>query len=400
MSKFVLTALLTICLGSFGYADTWLTNLEAKYSVRKFDEQVVFPPAKEGAVWHAYLYSSEYPNFIFLEGGMYGPVIENFLEISEKYPQAKYLLLNNYGGRSDLGLKLGKLISRLGFSTVILSNSECASACSTAFMGGEKRYAFGKLLLHQTRYYSECGEEGSTQQAATASSSQAKSDVEDVQKLISEKLKYLKNTPKSTPDWFITETLDRKPCVPLYDVPVERKLELSDPIENTSIYEQIKNLQQEEGTLLALNKFYSSSIRVSPLKIPDQEKKSEKDDVTKKTEPAFTSGSLILACAASSSEYSLNFSSHNLKTFDEFEFQMVARNETDNACNVPEKGLSGTISLVPSSGLAIIEVPLTEQSGKSFFWHEVFGIGYNVDINFDYSKNVGVGDNAELKLYQ
>ena len=123
-------------------------------------------------------------------------------------------------------------------------------------------------------------------------------------------------------------------------------------------------------------------------------------DVTKKTEPAFTSGSLILACAASSSEYSLNFSSHNLKTFDEFEFQMVARNETDNACNVPEKGLSGTISFVPSSGLAIIEVPLTEQSGKSFFWHEVFGIGYNVDINFDFSKNVGVGDNAELKLYQ
>ena len=399
MSKFVLTALLTICLGSFGYADKWLTNLEAKYSVRKFDEQVVFVSTEEDEKSHAYLYSSEYPNFIFLEGGMYGPVIENFLEISEKYPQAKYLLLNNGGGRSDLGLKLGKLISRLGFSTVILSNSECASACSTAFMGGEKRYAFGKLLLHQG-YYGSCLEANSNQQAATVSSSVAKSHVEHIQYDISEILKYLKNTPQSTPDWFITETLDRKPCVPLYDVPVERKLELSDPIENTSIYEQIKNLQQEEGTLLALNKFYSSSIRVSPLKIPDQEKKSEKDDVTKKTEPAFTSGSLILACAASSSEYSLNFSSHNLKTFDEFEFQMVARNETDNACNVPEKGLSGTISLVPSSGLAIIEVPLTEQSGKSFFWHEVFGINYNVDINFDFSKNVGLGDNAELKLYQ
>ena len=82
MSKFVLTALITICLGSFGYADTWLTNLEAKYSVRKFDEQIVFVSKEEDEKWHAYLYSSEYPNFIFLEGGMYGPVIENFLEIS------------------------------------------------------------------------------------------------------------------------------------------------------------------------------------------------------------------------------------------------------------------------------------------------------------------------------
>ena len=399
MSKFVLTALLTICLGSFGYADTWLTNLEAKYSVRKFDEQIVFVSKEEDEKWHAYLYSSEYPNFIFLEGGMYGPVIENFLEISEKYPQAKYLLLNNDGGRSYLGLKLGKLISRFGFSTVILSNSRCASACSTAFMGGEKRYAFGKLLLHQNRYHN-CKNPKQKEKAAAVSSKLLEFSVSDVQNLISETLKYLKTVPQSTPDWFITETLDRKPCGPLYDVPVERKLELSDPVENTSIYEQIKNLQQEEGTLLALNKFYSSNLRVSPLKIPDQEEKSKKDDVTIKTEPAFTSGSLTLACAASSSEYSLNFSSHNLKTFDEFEFQMVARNETDNACNVPERGLSGTISFVPSSGLAIIEVPLTEQSGKSFFWHEVFGIGYNVDINFDFSKNVGVGDNAELKLHQ
>jgi len=60
MSKFVLTALFTICLGSFGYADKWLTNLEAKYSVRKFDEQVVFVSTEEDEKWHAYLYSSEY----------------------------------------------------------------------------------------------------------------------------------------------------------------------------------------------------------------------------------------------------------------------------------------------------------------------------------------------------
>jgi len=40
------------------------------------------------------------------------------------------------------------------------------------------------------------------------------------------------------------------------------------------------------------------------------------------------------------------------------------------------------------------------KSGNSFFWHEVFGVGYDVDVKFDFSRNIGIGENVELKLYQ
>ena len=79
---------------------------------------------------------------------------------------------------------------------------------------------------------------------------------------------------------------------------------------------------------------------------------------------------------------------------------MLLKDASDNACNVPKKGLAGKILVITSDGLARIEIPLTDKSGNSFFWHEVFGVDYDVDIKFDFSRNIGVGENVELKLYQ
>ena len=93
-------------------------------------------------------------------------------------------------------------------------------------------------------------------------------------------------------------------------------------------------------------------------------------------------------------------SSFSLDTTGEINFEMLLKDASDNACNVPKKGLDGKILVTTSDGLARIKIPLTDKSGNSFFWHEVFGVGYDVDIKFDFSRNIGIGENVELKLYQ
>ena len=400
--KYLLSILFLFSSLSIGYADEWPANLEQKYSVRKFDTQVTFPPTDDNPDWHAFLYSKEYPDFIFLEGYMYGPMLENFNKITSQHPEAKYLLLNNSGGSGGLGLQLGELLPKFEFSTVVLSNSSCASACTIAFMGGKRRYLLGSLELHQARFY-DCGSTGSN--TVTVQSDEVgdlvNANTEEIQLFTSKLIKYLNATPQGTPDWFITETLDRRACnLELYKVPSDRMLELSNRIESAGIYDQIKSLQQEEGSLLALEKFHSNNSVLQASISPEPEDNTVEDAAELKNEPTFSRGSLTLSCAAQSSEYDLNFSSFGLDTTGEVNFEMLLKDASDNACNVPKKGLAGTLSVLASNGLARIEIPLTDKSGNSFFWHEVFGVGYDVDVKFDFSRNIGIGENVELKLYQ
>jgi hypothetical protein len=406
--KYLLSILFIFSSLSIGYADELQANLEQKYSVRKFDTQVIFTSKDDNPDRHAFLHSTEYPDFIFFEGAIIGPLLENFIAITSKHPEAKYLLLDSGGGSVTLGIQLGELLPKFGFSTVTLSNSVCASACSLVFVGGQRRYVFGNLKLHQTRYFingeDPCSDENSGSTMVTAQSVDINKQIfyftGDLQQLISSKMKYLKGVPQGIPDWFITETLDRDACLPLYKVPSDRMLELSNRIESAGVYDQIKSLQQEEGSLLALEKFHSSNSVLQASISPEPEDNSVKDDAELNDETMFVRGSLTLSCAAQSSEYDLNFSSFSFDTAGEFNFEMLLRDASDNACNVPKKGLDGKILVTTSDGLARIEIPLTDKSGNSFFWHEVFGVDYEVDIKFDFSRNIGVGENVELKLYQ
>lgn len=408
--KYLLSILFLFSSLSIGYADEWpewTAKLEQKYSVRKFDTQVTYHSGGKNPVWHAFLYSKEYPDFIFLEGDILGPLIENFIEITSKHQQAKYLLLHSLGGDPNLGLQLGQLLPKFEISTLILSNSFCKSACSIIFMGGQHRFVFGDLELHQSRYFVDgvdpCSSSDDKKLATAQAADVSKKVFEltsDLQTGIASELKYLKGVPQGTPDWFITETLDREACIPMYKVPSDRMLELSNRIESAGIYDQIKSLQQEEGSLLALEKFHSNnSIRQASIS-PEPEDNTVEDAAELKNEPTFSRGSLTLSCAAQSSEYDLNFSSFGLDTTGEVNFEMLLKDASDNACNVPKKGLDGKILVITSDGLARIEIPLTDKSGNSFFWHEVFGVDYDVDIKFDFSRNIGVGENVELKLYQ
>jgi hypothetical protein len=63
-------------------------------------------------------------------------------------PQVRLVELNSPGGIAIEGLAMGKLLSERKVDTVVLKR--CASACVTAFAGGERRLlgAHGKLGLH------------------------------------------------------------------------------------------------------------------------------------------------------------------------------------------------------------------------------------------------------------
>jgi hypothetical protein len=53
------------------------------------------------------------------------------------------------GGEIDAALELGRLLRKLGVSTVVARGDQCMSACVFAFMGGDRRTVAGQLGIHR-----------------------------------------------------------------------------------------------------------------------------------------------------------------------------------------------------------------------------------------------------------
>ena len=373
----------------------WITPYEKKYSVRKFDSVKFSTDCELEDKWHTFLYTEEYPDFIFFEGPVCGSLLDNFLEISTEYPEAKYLVLSSEGGLSELGLKFGQLIMKMGFYTVLPSSSSCVSACSTIFMGGLKRYAFGKLGLHRNAINCQILNDKSNTQLVSAV--RLEKNLEEIQILISEVVKFLGNVPQGTPDWFLTEELDMS-CSDMYYVPTDRKLELSNKIADKKIYDQLKSLQREEGSLLELAKFYfdgeenlASSSAALTTSAPE----------IVKLESQYTSGRVILTCGTGQSPYSLDIEGNFNKNSKEVRFKMTPSDMSDNICTVPAQGITGILrNSSIFTEMAHIEFPLSGATKSEFFWHKVFGIAHTVDLNFDFSNGTGIGENTQLSLYE
>lgn len=373
----------------------WLTQFENKYSVRKFDKVKYSTDCEIERGGHEFLYSKEYPDFIFFEGDICGAIVENFLEISTEYPKAKHLLLNSPGGVVELGLQFGKLVSEMGFSTIVPSNSWCASACSIVFMGGIKRYALGDLGLH--RFAVACRALTDENNNVQVTLKTLARNEEDSQALVSKSIRFLNNSPQGVPIWFLTKTLDTA-CNKMHFVSTQRKLELSNQITDKIIYDQIKDIQQEEGSLLELAKYYSgkgkslaagtAALNTSVPETPELEVK-------------YTAGNVRLTCGTGQSSYSLEIDGSFDKGAEEVLFKIAPSDMADNTCTVPAQGLNGILRNSSNSGkLAQIEFPLSKNSKSEFFWHKVFGVSYTIDLNFDFSSGKGIGDNIQLSLYE
>jgi hypothetical protein len=53
------------------------------------------------------------------------------------------------GGDMDAAMDLGRLLRELGVSTAVGKDDQCLSACTFAFMGGERRSVAGRLGIHR-----------------------------------------------------------------------------------------------------------------------------------------------------------------------------------------------------------------------------------------------------------
>lgn len=53
------------------------------------------------------------------------------------------------GGEIDAALALGRLLRKLGVSTVVARGDQCMSACVFAFMGGDRRTVAGRIGIHR-----------------------------------------------------------------------------------------------------------------------------------------------------------------------------------------------------------------------------------------------------------
>ena len=79
---------------------------------------------------------------IYLTGELYAPDEAAFRELADRYPEA-IVFLDSPGGAVVPSLEIGKLVGTRGYATVVLEQSECASACALIWLAGTPRYLDG-----------------------------------------------------------------------------------------------------------------------------------------------------------------------------------------------------------------------------------------------------------------
>jgi hypothetical protein len=88
---------------------------------------------------------------IYLKGGLGFGVSKEVEKLLRKHPEVRGIVLDSYGGYIYEGRQLSKLITSYGLDTY--SFNGCCSACTTAFIAGNKRFlgTGARLGFHQLR---------------------------------------------------------------------------------------------------------------------------------------------------------------------------------------------------------------------------------------------------------
>ena len=81
-------------------------------------------------------------------------VMESLLKSGKQKIEGNGIWLASNGGDIDAGMALGRLLRRLGISTLVGRDDQCLSACVFAFMGGERRRVEGRLGIHRPYFLS------------------------------------------------------------------------------------------------------------------------------------------------------------------------------------------------------------------------------------------------------
>src|SRR5471032_2359988 len=81
-------------------------------------------------------------------------VMESLLKKGTQKIAGNVVSFASNGGEVDAAMELGRLLRKLGVSTLVASGDQCISSCVFAFMGGDRRTAAGRLGIHRPYFSS------------------------------------------------------------------------------------------------------------------------------------------------------------------------------------------------------------------------------------------------------
>jgi hypothetical protein len=84
-------------------------------------------------------------------------MMENLLRKGRQKIAGNVVSFVSNGGEVDAAMDLGRVLRRLGVSSVVLEGDQCLSSCVFAFMGGDRRTVAGQLGIHRP-YFSSARE--------------------------------------------------------------------------------------------------------------------------------------------------------------------------------------------------------------------------------------------------
>ncbi len=81
-------------------------------------------------------------------------VLERLLKNGSQKIAGNIVSFSSNGGELDASMELGRLLRRLGVSTLVSRDNQCLSSCVFAFMGGDRRSVAGRLGIHRPYFSS------------------------------------------------------------------------------------------------------------------------------------------------------------------------------------------------------------------------------------------------------
>jgi hypothetical protein len=84
-------------------------------------------------------------------------VMENLVKMGRQKIAGNVVSFASKGGEVDAAMELGRVLRKLGVSTLVAEGDQCLSSCVFAFMGGDRRAVEGRLGIHRP-YFSSARE--------------------------------------------------------------------------------------------------------------------------------------------------------------------------------------------------------------------------------------------------
>jgi hypothetical protein len=81
-------------------------------------------------------------------------VLESLLKKGRQKITGNTVSFASNGGEVDAAMELGRLLRKLGVSTLVARGDQCLSSCVFAFMGGDRRTVAGRIGIHRPYFSS------------------------------------------------------------------------------------------------------------------------------------------------------------------------------------------------------------------------------------------------------